>query len=238
MAERDKGFDPATLDDDFEQLQRQLPVEDAQLVQALLKQHSFTRARSARALAHAWERIQQAQQPSALRSLQDERTLTVVPIQTEIERKPHMREKTPSSQKPSWLGRIVNGLVAAVLLTVIVGSMVLVYSHFHSQTGTGSGPQSTQTTITITPTQSAAASTPSAQKGLTPTTGGSLPWPVGQSTYWANLRYHQLTSNWVTWKDNANQWVASARAAGWNVSTSPHVPSIIVLMPYVQGAGG
>ena len=61
MAERDESFDPATLDDDFEQVQRRLPVEDAQLVQALLKQHSFTRA-----LARAWERIQQAQQPSAL----------------------------------------------------------------------------------------------------------------------------------------------------------------------------
>ena len=32
--------------------------------------------------------------------------------------------------------------------------------------------------------------------------------------------------------------MAGARAAGWNVSQSPHVPSIIVLMPYVQGAYG
>src|SRR5260370_1831870 len=174
MVERDESFDPATLDDDFEQLQRQLPVEDAQLVQALLKQHSFTRARSARALAHAWERIQQAQQPSAQRSLQDERTHTMVPIQAEIERKSQMRERKSSSQKPSWLGRMVNVLVAAVLLTVIVGSMALVYSHLHSQTGTGSGPQSTQTTITITPTQSTPASTPTTQRRLTPATRDSF----------------------------------------------------------------
>jgi len=40
----------------------------------------------------------------------------------------------------------------------------------------------------------------------------------------------------VQWKGNADQWVMGARAAGWNVSTSPHVPSIIVLMPSVQGA--
>jgi surface antigen len=63
---------------------------------------------------------------------------------------------------------------------------------------------------------------------------GSLNWPVGQCTYWANSRYHALTGYWVSWSGNADQWVAGARAAGWNVSTSPHVPSIIVLMAGVQ----
>lgn len=67
---------------------------------------------------------------------------------------------------------------------------------------------------------------------------GSLNWPVGQCTYWANYRYHALTGYWVSWTGNAAQWVAGARAAGWNVSQAPHVPSIIVLMPYVQGAYG
>lgn len=67
---------------------------------------------------------------------------------------------------------------------------------------------------------------------------GSLNWPVGQCTYWSNFRYHELTGHWVSWSGNANQWVAGARAAGWNVSQQPHVPSIIVLMSYVQGAGG
>jgi surface antigen len=67
---------------------------------------------------------------------------------------------------------------------------------------------------------------------------GSLNWPVGQCTYWANYRYHELTGYWVSWTGNAAQWVDGARAAGWNVSTSPHLPSIIVLMPYVQGAWG
>ncbi len=67
---------------------------------------------------------------------------------------------------------------------------------------------------------------------------GSLNWPVGQCTYWANLRYHTLTGHWVSWSGNADQWVAGARSAGWNVSQSPHVPSIIVLMPYVQNASG
>jgi surface antigen len=67
---------------------------------------------------------------------------------------------------------------------------------------------------------------------------GSLNWPVGQCTYWANYRYHALTGFWVSWTGNADQWVAGAKAAGWNVSQTPHVPSIIVLMPGVQGAWG
>jgi surface antigen len=80
---------------------------------------------------------------------------------------------------------------------------------------------------------------PYSNGGVTISDGsGSLNWPVGQCTYWANYRYHELTGNWVSWTGNADQWVAGARAAGWHVSTSPHVPSIIVLMPYVQGAYG
>jgi surface antigen len=67
---------------------------------------------------------------------------------------------------------------------------------------------------------------------------GSLSWPYGQCTFWANSHYHALTGHWVSWTGNADQWVAGARAAGWHVSQSPHVPSIIVMMPYVQGASG
>jgi surface antigen len=65
---------------------------------------------------------------------------------------------------------------------------------------------------------------------------GSLNWPIGQCTFWANSRYHTLTGHWVPWNGNADQWVAGARSAGWTVSQTPHVPSIIVLMPGVQGA--
>jgi surface antigen len=78
---------------------------------------------------------------------------------------------------------------------------------------------------------------PNATGGQTVGNGqGSLNWPVGQCTYWANYRYHQLTGYWVPWNGNAGQWVDGARAAHWNVSQTPHVPSIIVLMPGVQGA--
>lgn len=67
----------------------------------------------------------------------------------------------------------------------------------------------------------------------------SIDWPLGQCTYWANLRYHALTGLWIPWGGNADQWVANASMTpGWHVSRTPHVPSIMVLMPGVQGAGG
>jgi surface antigen len=69
-------------------------------------------------------------------------------------------------------------------------------------------------------------------------TSGSLSWPYGVCTYWANLRYHELTGVWVSWHGNAYQWAAGASMAGWHVSSTPHVPSIIVLQPGVQGASG
>ena len=78
---------------------------------------------------------------------------------------------------------------------------------------------------------------PYANGGVTVAPGNSpRPWPYGQCTYWANLYYHQLSGWWVNWSGNAYQWYGGAQAAGWNVSTVPHVPSIAILMPGVQGA--
>ncbi len=67
----------------------------------------------------------------------------------------------------------------------------------------------------------------------------SLPWPYGQCTSWANSRYHDLTKFWVQWTGNADQWFLGAQRAGWDYAQKPPVgiPSIIVLMPFVQGAG-
>jgi surface antigen len=60
----------------------------------------------------------------------------------------------------------------------------------------------------------------------------------GQCTYWADYYYHELTGHWVPWGGNADAWAAGAGASGWVVSGSPHIYSIIVLQPYVQGASG
>nr|BBH94622.1 hypothetical protein KTA_28210 [Thermogemmatispora argillosa] len=69
-----------------------------------------------------------------------------------------------------------------------------------------------------------------------PTEGDLNRFAYGQCTYWANLRYHELTGYWVPWQGDAYQWVAGAEQYGWIVSSQPHVPSIIVLQPGVQGA--
>lgn len=58
----------------------------------------------------------------------------------------------------------------------------------------------------------------------------------GQCTWWAQMRYHQLTGLWTPMLGNAYQWDAQARAAGWEVSSTPPngIPSIICM----QGNAG
>lgn len=68
--------------------------------------------------------------------------------------------------------------------------------------------------------------------------GGLDRFFYGQCTYWANMRYHAITGHYVTWSGNADEWAIGAANAGWVVSSTPHIHSIIVLQPYVQGAGG
>ncbi len=88
------------------------------------------------------------------------------------------------------------------------------------------------------------AGVPSAPKpapGVSPSDAGNLNrFFYGQCTYFANMRYHQLTGHWVPWLGNANQWSYGAANSGWVVSSmpNPNGPSIIVLQAGVQGAGG
>lgn len=60
----------------------------------------------------------------------------------------------------------------------------------------------------------------------------------GQCTYWAAFRYHQLTGHYPPWLGNAGDWAYNAAPYGWVVTSTPHLHSIIVLAPGVQGAGG
>ncbi|BCL82944.1 CHAP domain-containing protein [Ktedonobacteria bacterium brp13] len=79
--------------------------------------------------------------------------------------------------------------------------------------------------------------------GISSTSTGTLntgfydPFSPGQCTYWADYEYHRLTGKTVTWSGNAQDWVYGAQAAGWNVSSTPHLYSIIVLQGGVQNAG-
>ncbi len=84
----------------------------------------------------------------------------------------------------------------------------------------------------------------------TSSTGGSMPvdsgiganldrFFYGQCTYWANMRYGELSGHYVPWLGNADAWAGQAAAYGWHVSSEPNPngPSIVVLADGVQGAG-
>lgn len=112
-------------------------------------------------------------------------------------------------------------------------------SNFFNNPGTGPNSLVAQATATAIYHQRTDGYDPFAYKGWLVGDGShSLDWPVGQCTYWSNLRYQQLSGYWVPWNGNADQWVEGARLAHWNISSQPHVPSIMVLMPGVQGASG
>ena len=105
---------------------------------------------------------------------------------------------------------------------------------------TGTSTRTSSGSSTSTSTSSGSSTSTSSGSPLPPPTGGGglNRFAFGQCTYWANMRYHQLTGYWVPWLGNAYQWSAGAAASGWIVSSTPRVPSIIVLQPGVQGAGG
>jgi surface antigen len=79
---------------------------------------------------------------------------------------------------------------------------------------------------------------PNQGTGVNPIVGGGglNRFAFGQCTYWANMHYHALTGYWVPWLGNAYQWAYGASSSGWIVSSTPRVPSIIVLQSGVQGA--
>ncbi len=157
--------------------------------------------------------------------------------------------------RPPQGRRHVISIAALSLLVIITCGTLLMVSPLgrdaratlSGQPGGGSSMiQSTQSSMNLVVQATATAVVHQQNDGFVPAsnssgailTGSPEVWPFGVCTYWANLRYHELTGHWVTWLGNAYQWVDGARLAGWNVSTSPHVPSIIVLMPGVQGASG
>ncbi|HXR66114.1 MAG TPA: CHAP domain-containing protein [Ktedonobacteraceae bacterium] len=158
------------------------------------------------------------------------------------------------SIRPPEGRRHVISIAALLLLLVITGGMLAivsplgrnVISTLSGQAGKAAIVQNTPSNMNLVAQATATAVVHQQNDGYDPTSNGGGPvvtgsprsWPLGVCTYWANLRYHELSGHWVTWTGNAYQWADGARLAGWHVSTSPHVPSIIVLMPGVQGASG
>lgn len=160
------------------------------------------------------------------------------------------------SWRPPQGRRHVISLAALLLLLVITGGMLFAVSPlgrdvratFHAISSDAHLIAGAQNSMSLLAQATATAIVHQQNDGLDPSassqgptlspSNGSLSWPYGVCTYWANLYYHQLSGRWVSWHGNAYQWADGARLAGWNVSTSPRVPSIIVLMPGVQGASG
>jgi surface antigen len=71
--------------------------------------------------------------------------------------------------------------------------------------------------------------------GVKVSTATSNTYPPGQCTWYACQKYHDLTGYYVPWKANANGWASGAKGSqGWNVSSTPVVPSIICLQAGVQ----
>ncbi len=115
--------------------------------------------------------------------------------------------------------------------------------------GAGGGYTFADVNTNIAPQQVANTPTNSGSSTSTSSSGGSGsgtvsnadfndPFTAGQCTYWADYRYHQLTGYAVTWTGNADVWAINAASTpGWVVSSTPHVPSIIVLQPGTQYAG-
>jgi surface antigen len=99
------------------------------------------------------------------------------------------------------------------------------------------------TPTTQTSTSPSGPTSISTSGGLSSPTTGTLntdfydPFTPGQCTYWADYEYHRLTGNVVTWSGNAEDWAAGAGSAGWTVSSTPHLYSLIVLQGGVEGAG-
>lgn len=165
-------------------------------------------------------------------------------------------QKNKVLARPPQGRRHVIGIAAMLVLLFIVGGSMLAVSPLDHDRGFNFNPLTwgsnlfnnpnntsynlqVQATATAVYHQRVDGFDPGTSQGSGPVvTGSPHPWPVGVCTYWANARYHTLTGNWVTWTGNAYQWAQGARLAGWNVSSQPHVPSIIVLQAGVQGASG
>lgn len=160
-------------------------------------------------------------------------------------------KKSTGITRPPQGRRHVIGIAAIILLLIITGGTLFAVSPLgheinlgaHSapgssmaQAGSNSPVIAAQATATAVVHQQNDGYDPNSGGGGPVVTGSPESWPLGVCTYWANLRYHQLTDVWVTWTGNAYQWAIGAKEAGWNVSSTPHVPSIIVLGPGVQGA--
>ncbi len=150
-------------------------------------------------------------------------------------------------QNRHWRHIVVTGVTAVIILGTLLSVVPVdkagdhLFTPFQSISNLVPSSGGNPTSLA----QQEATATVTHQDGYDPGSGVTLApgsasdhFAFGQCTYYASLRYHQLTGLWVPWLGNAYQWAYEASAFGWVVSSKPHVPSILVLQPGVQGAGG
>jgi len=169
----------------------------------------------------------------------------VIPA-TEKRRSTTNLEPPQPPQKRHWRQIVVTSLIAVIIIGTLLSVVPVDKAGDHLfnpfQPISNLVPSSGGNPTSLT--QQDATATVTHQDGYDPGTGVTLApgsasdhFAFGQCTYYASMRYHQLTGYWVPWLGNAYQWSYAAGAFGWIVSSKPHVPSIIVLQPGVQYAG-
>lgn len=222
-------------------------------VPVAIPQRGLTKQQMTGQSSHRLQAVQNADLARALAGTFQKDTTTALRVPVVI--KAEKKKAAPTTRHLSGSHRLTLSLLGSFLLLLVTGGTLFAVSPLNHDAGMGWSFYQNQVSSNLVQNKDinpsvvlqATATAVFHQKtdgydpraGTSPqivNSGGSLNWPVGQCTYWANYRYHQLTGYWVSWSGNADQWVAGARMAHWQVSTTPHIPSIIVLMPGVEGA--
>lgn len=163
------------------------------------------------------------------------------------------KKKTQANHHPPQVRKWVISVSAITLLIVITLGTAFAVSPLGSENGHFINPiqlvanlvhNSSNNPSLITQQAQATATAVLRQDGYDPNSGvttqpgggGPYRFAYGQCTFWANMQYHALRGFWVPWLGDAYQWAYGAKMSGWIVSSTPIVPSIIVLQPGVQGA--
>jgi surface antigen len=169
------------------------------------------------------------------------------------------KKKTGMVPPPKGRRLVVHIAVTTLLLFIVLGTLIAVLPTGSDARDGGFNPfkpimdiVNTKSNNTALVEQQAATATAVTQDGYDPGGGSFAGLPTappsysggglgrffyGQCTYWANMRYHELTGIYIPWLGNAYQWSYGARSSGWIVSGTPKLHSIVVLQPGVQGAG-
>lgn len=170
------------------------------------------------------------------------------------------KKSTGLKRPPKGRRAVIHAAVTSLLVLIVLGALLTVlpagsdahnvvfnlfnpHSSMVNSRSSSSGPQIASQAATATavtqdgydPGAGASFAGVSGPPAGTYAPGNHFYW--GQCTYWAAMRYNQLTGLWIPWLGNAAQWSYEASLYKWVVSSTPKLHSVIVLQPFTQGAG-